>query len=397
MALVESPTLALFARVNDIKAKGQDVIEFYIGEPDFGIPPNVASSIKDAIDLGKTNYTHQAGLPELREAISAYYDAQFGLKFAVDNIVVTAGPKDTIYKLIGTIVDPGDKVVVMDPHWEAYGEQVGFFEGCNIFVPRDRDNLSYRLDYLEDALRQRPKALVFNDPDNPTGYKAGTEELEAIADMARRYGVIVLSDEIYWLHCYDTEFKSIAHFYPEGTIILSGVSKAWAGTGLRLGFAMFPEELRHVSGYMARVTGQASSSVNTPTQWGFFEAFSDPATRIWEREMVEEFKSRRDIVEEIIGDMLGYALGGAFYAAPKTPINGLDFSERLLREEHVCVLPLSTLTSGDHEYFEDRVRIAYVTDKETLKEGLSRFRRFSESITSAKKQEFTEETKRISG
>jgi aspartate/methionine/tyrosine aminotransferase len=380
LAMAESPTLALLAKVQELQTQGQRVFEFHIGEPDFTIPPNVAEAIKRALDTEKTCYTHQAGLPELREAIAHYYDSELGLNFNMNNIVVTAGPKDTIFKLMGTIVDKGDKVVVFDPHWESYGEQVSFFNGHNIFVPRDKDNLSYRLDHLEDALKQGPKAIVLADPDNPTGYKASREELKAIAELAKKYHALVFSDEIYWLHCYDSEFMSIAHFYPEGTIILSGVSKAWAGTGLRLGFALFPEALHHVATQLAKVTGQASSSVNTPTQYGFIDALINPETRNWEKQMIGEFRKRRDLVEDIIGHMLGYKLGGAFYAAPRTPVHAEEFSERLLKEEGVCVLPLTKLSSGDHGLFDNRVRLAYVTNLEILNEGLNRYRRFTESL-----------------
>jgi aspartate/methionine/tyrosine aminotransferase len=381
MSMAESPTLALLARVETLKTQGKKVFEFHIGEPDFTIPPNVAGAIKRAIDQGKTCYTHQAGLLELREAIAGYYDSELGLNFDTNNIVVTSGPKDTIFKLMGTIVEKGDKFVVFDPHWESYGEQVSFFGGLNIFVPRDKDTLGYRLDILEDALKQRPKAIVFTDPDNPTGYKASVEELKAIAELARRYNVLILSDEIYWLHCYDSEFVSIARFYPEGTIILSGVSKAWAGTGLRLGFALLPRELHQVASQLAKVTGQASSSVNTPTQYGIIEALQNPETRNWEKQMIGEFRKRRDLVRETMAEHLGYELGGAFYAAPRVPLNAEEFSERLLDKEGVCVLPLTKLSSGEHGYFDDRVRLAYVTDLETLEEGLIRFRRFLERLS----------------
>ena len=378
--LAESPTLRLLAKVKELQAQGQRILEFHIGQPDFGIPQNVAEAIKSAIDQGRTAYTHQAGLPELREAISQYYESQFGLNYQMENVVVSSGPKDTIFKLFGSIINPGDKAIIFDPHWEAYGEQVNFFNGCSIFVPRDKDNLSYRLDYLEDAIKQKPKALVLTDPDNPTGYKANIQELKAIAELARRHGVAVLSDEIYCLHCYDTEFKSIAHYYPEGTIILSGASKPWAGTGLRVGYALFPEELRDIASHVAKLTGQASSSVNTPTQYGIIEALTSPETRKWEKEMIEEFRKRRDLVKEIIGHMLGYELGGAFYAAPTTPLHGEEFSKRLLEEQRVCVLPLSELSSGSHRYFDNRVRISYGTDIDTLEEGLARFRRFAEAL-----------------
>lgn len=378
--LAESPTLRLLAKVRELQARGQRVLEFHIGEPDSGIPPNVARAIKDALDRGETGYTHQAGLPELREAISQYYASQFGLKYQADNIVVTSGPKDTIFKLFATIVDRGDKVIVSDPHWEAYGEQVDFFDGSCIFVPRDKEDLSYRMDYLEEAFKQKPKAIVLTDPDNPTGYKANTHEIEAIAELAKRHDALILSDEIYCLHCYDTEFKSIAHYYPEGTIILSGASKPWAGTGLRLGFALFPENLSHVAVHLAKVTGQASSSVNTPTQYGIIEALRNPETRTWEKQMIDSFREKRDLVEQTIGSLLGYHLGGAFYAAPKTPLHAEEFSERLLAEEHVSVLPLSELSSGEHGDFDNRVRISYGTDTNTLQEGLARFKRFTESL-----------------
>jgi len=381
LAMAESPTLALLARVKELQAQGRRVFEFHIGEPDFTIPPNVAEAIKRAIDQEKTCYTHQAGLPELREAIARYYNHQLNLKYEMENIVVTSGPKDTIFKVMGTIVDRGDSFVVFDPHWESYGEQVSFFGGSNVFVPRDKDNLSYRLDYLEDALKQGPKGIVLAEPDNPTGYAAGEEELKAIAELAKKYNTLVLSDEIYWLHRYDSGFSSIARFYPEGTIILSGASKAWAGTGLRLGFALFPQSLGHVAGQVAKVTGQASSSVNTPTQYGIIEALTNPETRNWERQMIGEFRQRRELVKKIIGHLLGYEPGGAFYAAPKTPINAEAFSERLLEEEGVCVLPVTKLSSGDHGFFDNRVRIAYVTGRDTLKEGLERYRRFSEKMS----------------
>ena len=196
----ESQPFLFLQELTPLKLKEKKIIEFHIGEPDFTIPPNVAEAMKLALDQGKTSYTHQAGLPELREAIAHYYHSQLSLAYEAANIVVTSGPKDTIFKIMGTIVERGDKFLIFDPHGEAYGEQVSFFGGNNIFVPRDKDNLSYRLDYLEDALKQRPKAMVITDPDNPTGYKASEKELKAIAMLARKYDVLVLSDEIYWLH-----------------------------------------------------------------------------------------------------------------------------------------------------------------------------------------------------
>lgn len=380
LTLAESPTLKLLEKVNTLKNQGKTIFEFHIGEPDFTIPPNVTKAMKLALDQGKTSYTHQAGIPELRQAIAQYYDTHLNLSYDPENIVVTSGPKDTIFKVMATIVDKDDKFVVFDPHWESYGEQVRFFGGKNIFVPRDRYNFSYRLDDLEEALKQKPKAIVMDDPDNPTGYKASEEELAAIASLARKYGVLILSDEIYWLHCYDRPFKSMAHFYPEGTIILSGASKAWAATGLRLGWALFPEGLKDVAEHLGKVTGQASSSVNTPTQYGVIDAIVNPETRPWEVAMIDEFRKRRDMVEEHIGHMLGYPLGGAFYAAPRTPLNAEVFCDKLLEKEGVSVLPLTKLCSGHHHFFDDRVRLAYVTNRKILEEGLRRFRRFSESL-----------------
>jgi aspartate/methionine/tyrosine aminotransferase len=375
--LGESPTLSLLEKVEGLKARGRPVIEFYIGEPNVGIPANVAAAMKDALDRGRTTYTHQAGIPELRAALSEQYRTRFGLDFRADDIVVTSGPKDTIFKLLATLVDPGDRVAIVDPHWEAYGEQVKFFGGEPLFVPRRPDSLAYALDDLEAALRKRPKALVLTDPDNPTGYRAAPEELEAIAGMARRHGVLILSDEIYWLHCYGKPYRSVAHDYPEGTIVLGGASKAWAGTGLRIGFALFPAGLSLLARGTARVTGQASSSVNTPAQHGIVEALTGPATRAWEERMVAEFRARRDLVQARLGHLLGYELGGAFYAAPRTPVHGEVFAERLLEEEGVAVLPLSRLTGGSHGRFDRRVRLAYVTERPVLEEGLDRFLRLA--------------------
>jgi len=370
--LAESPTLGLLARVQGLQAQGRRVIGFHIGEPDFGIPPNVAEAMVRAIGEGRTTYTHQAGIPELRQALCDYYQARYGLHLHPDRVVVTAGPKDTIFKCLGTFVDPGDRVVVFDPHWEAYGEQVCFYGGEPIYVARNANDLSYTLDAIESAFRQHPKAAIFTNPDNPTGYVARPRELQAIADLAREHRVVLLSDEIYWLLCHDAPHESMANYYPEGTVILSGASKAWAGTGLRVGFALFPEALAAVAESVARVTGQASSSVNTPAQYGVLDALTNPETRAWEHRMAAEFRDRRDLVQETIGHLLGYDLGGAFYASPRVPCGGDAFAERLLEEEGVCVLPLSSLSSGPHHAFDDRVRIAYVTDRTTLEEGLLR-------------------------
>jgi aspartate/methionine/tyrosine aminotransferase len=149
---------------------------------------------------------------------------------------------------------------------------------------------------------------------------------------------------------------------------------------LRLGYALFPEGLADIAQSMAKVTGQASSSVNTPTQFGIIEALSNPKTREWEAEMIALFRERRDVVHRIIGPMLGYQLGGAFYAAPRTPLHSREFADRLLAEEHVCVLPLAELSSGNHGWFDDRVRVAYGSDVATLEEGLARFRNFAERL-----------------
>jgi aspartate/methionine/tyrosine aminotransferase len=372
------------ARARALEATGRSVIHLEIGEPDFDTPANVREAAKRALDAGETHYAPFPGLPALRQAIAA--DSLPRRGFAPDpaNVFVTVGGKGVMFYAILALVDPGDEVIVPDPGFPIYESVTRFVGGVPVPIPIRQEN-QFRLDPAELAalVTPRTKLIVINSPANPTGGVLTAEDLRAIADVAIEHDLAVLSDEIYSRILYDgATHTSIAALsgMRERTIVLDGFSKTWAMTGWRLGYAIVPSSLAHGFG---RLIINSVSGATTFAQIGALEAISGPQHEV--DAMVEEFRSRRDLVVDGLRALPGVTClrpVGAFYVFPEISamgVSGDELAERLLNEAGVSVLAGTAFgTLG-----ANHIRLSYANSRENLSEALRRMRPVVESLALA--------------
>ena len=365
------------ARARALEATGRDIIHLQIGEPDFDTPANIREAAKRALDEGATHYAPYPGIPALREAIAEDATARKGFPVDPSQVFVTVGGKGVMLYAILGIVDPGDEVLVPDPGYPIYESLTRFVGGTPVAVPI-RQELDFRidLDELRSLVAPRTRMLVINSPANPTGGVLTRADLEAIAEMAIRHDLVVLSDEIYGRILYDgEEHVSIASLpgMAERTIVLDGFSKTFAMTGWRLGYAIVPPSLIPTYGQLVINT---ISCAPTFAQIGAVEAIRGPQEPM--AVMVEEFRARRDLVVAGLNDIPGIEClspKGAFYVFPHvagTGLTGKELADRLLAEAGVCVLA-GTAFGG---IGVDHVRISYANSRENLTKALGRIREF---------------------
>jgi aspartate aminotransferase len=365
------------ARARALEAQGRDIVHLQIGEPDFDTPANIREAAKRALDAGATHYAPFPGIPELREAIAEDATARKGFDVTPDRVFVTVGGKGVMLYAILGLVDPGDEVLVPDPGYPIYESLTRFVGGTPVPVPI-RMELDFRidLDELASLVTPRTKLLVINSPANPTGGVLTRADLEAIAELAQRHDLVVLSDEIYGRILYDgEEHVSIASLpgMAERTIVLDGFSKTFAMTGWRLGYAIVPPSLVGMYGQLVINT---ISCAPTFAQIGAVEAIRGPQGPM--AEMVDEFRVRRDLIVDGLNAIHGIRClspKGAFYVFPDISGTGLDgrqFADRLLLEANVCVLS-GTAFGG---VGTGHVRISYATSRQNLAKALERIHEF---------------------
>ena len=369
------------ARARALEATGRSVIHLEIGEPDFDTPANVREAAKRAIDAGKTHYPPFPGIPELRSAIAA--DTAVRRGFAPDpaNVFVTVGGKGVMYYAILALVNPGDEVIVPDPGYPIYESVTRFAGGVPVAIPIRQEN-AFRLDpdELASLVTPRTRLIVINSPANPTGGVLTPGDLERIAEIALRHDLAVLSDEIYSRILYDgQEHTSIAALpgMAERTIVLDGFSKTYAMTGWRLGYGIVPADLAPGFG---RLLINSVSGATTFAQHGAVEALTGPQDDV--DAMIEEFRSRRDLVVDGLNEIPGFSCLrplGAFYAFPDisgTGLTGAELAERLLQETGVSVLAGTAFgTVGTHH-----IRLSYANSRANLAEALRRIRTVVEPL-----------------
>ncbi len=365
------------ARARALEATGRSIIHLEIGEPDFETPPNVREAAKAALDAGLTHYPPYAGIADLRYAIADDMAARKGFRVDPANVFVTVGGKGVMVYAILALVDPGDEVIVPDPGYPIYDSLTRFVGGTPVPIPiRMERDFRLDVDELETLVSSRTKLLVINSPANPTGGVLDREDLERIADLARRRDLVVLSDEIYSRILYDgAEHVSIASLpgMAERTIVLDGFSKTYAMTGWRLGYGVVPSWLTKAFGTLLINTVSGATAF---AQAGGAEALTGPQSAV--EEMVAEFHARRDLVVDGLNAIRGVACRrprGAFYAFPSiagTGLDGVTMAERLLQEAGVCVLAGTAFGAVGR----DHVRISYATSRENLAEGLRRIDAF---------------------
>jgi len=364
----------VLARARALERQGKDVIHLEIGEPDFDTPVHIRDAAKRALDGGATHYGPAAGLPELREAIAKDVGATRGIPVTPEEIVVTPGAKPIMYFVITALVNPGDEVIYPNPGFPIYESVINFVGGVPVPIPlREETGFGFDLEVLERSASSRTKLIIINSPQNPTGGVLEPDQLGRIAEIARRYRIPVLADEIYKSFLYEGEFASITRFPGmEGlVIILDGFSKAYAMTGWRLGYGVMPVQLAE---HVTRLMVNSNSCTASFTQLAGIAALQGDQTPV--TEMLAEFRRRRDLVVAGLNTLPGVSCRtprGAFYAFPN--IKGLkrpssEVAEALLNEAGVAVLGGTAFG----RYGEGYLRLSYANSEANLRLALERMR-----------------------
>ncbi len=386
-----SPTLAVTAKVRELKAAGRDVIDLGAGEPDFDTPEHIVEAAIEAIKRGETRYTPVNGTKALRQAIADKFKRENGLAYGPDQIAVSCGAKQIIYNAIAATIEPGDEVIIPAPYWVSYPDIVLLAEGQPVFVPCPENNgFKLRPEDLEAAITPRTKWLILNSPSNPTGAAYSRDEMRALTELLLSHGrVWVMSDDIYEHVTYDGfEFTTPAQVEPAlygRTLTVNGVSKAYCMTGWRLGYAGGPPALIAA---MTKIQSQSTTHTSSISQAAAAEALSGPQDFIARHNAV--FKERRDLVVDMLNQVDGITCHrpeGAFYVYPscagaigKTAPDGTaiktdtDFVTYLLEAEGVAVVPGEAF--GHSPYF----RLSYATSTELLEEACRRIQRASTAL-----------------
>ena len=387
-----SPTIAVTNKAAELKAAGEDVIGLGAGEPDFDTPQNIKDAAIAAIQAGKTKYTAVDGIPELKQAICAKFKRENGLDYTPAQVSVGTGGKQILYNALMATLNPGDEVVIPAPYWVSYPDMVLLAGGTPV-VAEAQLQTGYKLtpEQLEAAITPRTKWLIFNSPSNPTGAGYSRAELKGLTDVLMRHPhVWVMTDDMYEHLTYDDfEFCTPAEVEPalyDRTLTVNGVSKAYAMTGWRIGYAAGPEKLIAA---MRKVQSQSTSNPCSVSQWAAVEALN--GTQDFLAPNNEIFKRRRDLVVTMLNEIEGMTCPvpeGAFYVYPsiggligKTSAKGTKidsdeaFATALLEETGVAVV------FGAAFGLSPNFRISYATSDEALKEACLRIQRFCAGLT----------------
>jgi len=387
-----SPTIAVTTKAAELKAAGQDVIGLGAGEPDFDTPKNIKDAAKAAIDAGKTKYTAVDGLPELKTAICAKFKRDNGLDYTPAQVTVGTGGKQVLYNALVATLNPGDEVIIPAPYWVSYPDMV-LLAGGEPVIAEATAETAYKLkpDALEAAITTKTKWFIFNSPSNPTGAGYTWDELKALTDVLMRHPhVWIMSDDMYEHLVYDDfKFCTPAQVEPalyERTLSVNGVSKAYAMTGWRIGYAAGPQEIIKA---MGKIQSQSTSNPCSISQWAAVEALTGPQDYIAENN--KTFQRRRDLVVEMLNAAEGVTCPvpeGAFYVYPsisgcigKTSAGGTNiendeaFATALLEETGVAVVFGAAF--GTSPAF----RVSYATSDDSLREACTRIQKFCAGLT----------------
>ncbi len=391
LAVKPSATLAVTTKAKELRARGVDVIDLGVGEPDFPTPKHICDAAKAALDRGETKYVPVAGTPAFRQAICDKLKRENGLDYTPDQITVNCGGKGTLFNIVMATVNPGDEVVIPAPYWVSYPDMVRIAQGTPVFVTgKAETGFKITPPDLERAITPKTKWFVLNSPSNPSGAAYTAEELRGLADVLVRYPhVYVISDEIYEHIVYDGFVsRSIAAVAPElkdRTVTVNGLAKSYSMTGWRVGYAAGPVEIIKAAN---KIQSQSTSHAVSFCQSAGIVALNSPLDFLKERNDI--FKQRRDMVAAALNEIDGVSCRtpeGAFYLYPsvaecvgkKTPDGKVietdtDFVTALLENEGVAVVPGAAF--GLSPYF----RLSYATSTELLQKACARIKRFCESL-----------------
>jgi aspartate aminotransferase len=374
--LTPSRTLAIDARAKEMKAKGEDVVGFGAGEPDFDTPEHIKAAAMGSLDAGFTKYTPSAGIPELRTAISEKLKADNELDYKPNQIIVGCGAKHACFNALMATIEPGNEVIIPSPYWVSYPEMVRLCGGIPVPVATSAEN-GYKItgDQFREAMTPLTKMIILNTPGNPTGSVYTENELAGIADVALDEEILILADEIYEKLVYDNakhiSIASMSRDVYNLTLTVNGFSKPYAMTGWRLGYVAAPEEIAEKIDSMQ---SHSTSNMTSFAQKGALAALKGPQECV--EEMREEYDRRRKRVCELLDGIpsLSYVRPqGAFYVMvdiSRTGHNSDRFAEDLLEKAKVAVVPGSAFGN------DQTVRISYATSLEAIEEGMRRLKAF---------------------
>ena len=381
--IAPSPTLAVNAKAKALKAAGEDILNFSVGEPDFDTPLHICEAGKKAIDDGHTRYTAVPGIQELRDAVVNRFKEDHGWDYSPEQIQVSCGGKHGLYNIFQAVISPGDEVLIPAPYWVSYPPMVQLAGGTPIIVPLDeKDDFDLNPDILADYATDKTKAIMINSPSNPTGSLFSAKALEAIGKMALERGWLIITDDIYETITYlDGDLPHILNVDPklkDQTIILNGVSKSFAMTGWRIGYSAGPE---HIIKAMNKIQSQSTSNPCAPAQYAALAALTGPQD--FPGIMQKAFVPRRDFFVEDLRSIDGVSCvnpNGAFYVFPnfsayygksfqgKIISDSVSLSDYFLDEAKVASVP------GIAFGADDFVRFSFATSMEIIQEGMQRIK-----------------------
>lgn len=371
-----SPTLTMLARAKELKKRGEPVLDFSVGEPDFDTPQNIKDAAVKAMREGFTKYTDPRGIPELREAIAQKLKKDNNVDAAAENIAVCNGAKHALFNIFQALCEKGDEVIIPAPYWVSFSEMVKLCEGAPKILPSK--NLKFSADELREKVSPKTKLLILNYPNNPSGVVYTKNELKKIAEIALENNFFVISDEIYEKFIYANEtYTSLASLGKEIanlTITVNGVSKTYAMTGWRIGYLCARKDIANA---INAAQGNASGNPNSIAQKAALEAITGPQDSV--KKMISEFTKRREIMLKGFSGIKGFECekpDGAFYAFPK--ISGC-FDSKIKNSSELASFFLEQLKIAAVPGFdfgkESYMRFSFATNTQTIIEGIERLKK----------------------
>lgn len=387
--LKPSPTLQLAARARELKEQGIDILDFSGGEPDFNTPDPIREKAIQAIRDGFTKYTAVGGIPELKNAIIEKFQRDQNLSFSSKEIVVSCGAKHSLFQIFQAVVNPGDQVLLPSPAWVSYPDQILLNGGEPILIPcREEDGFRLNPDALEAAITPRSKILVLNSPNNPTGAVIGKRELERIGEIVLKHGLLVISDEIYEKIVFDghlpISLASLDKRLKDSTIIVNGVSKTYAMTGWRIGYAAGPREIMNA---LETIQSQTTSNPTSISQKA--AAFAIETGDKYFQPMLNEYRNRRSRIVSALNNVPGVTCihpDGAFYAFPNISgilgrsyrghplLNVYELAEFFLDVARVAIVPGTPFGTDRH------MRMSFAASQDVLDKGAERIRQATSQL-----------------
>ncbi len=371
-----SPTLAITAKVNALKASGKNVIGFGAGEPDFDTPDHIKNAAIEALQKGDTKYTPVAGTTQLREAICADVFSDYGLKVTPDNVIVSCGAKHSLYNLFYTLFEGGDEVICPAPYWVSYPPMIEMTGAKAVIIDTRKNRMHLTADMVKEAITSRTRGIIINSPSNPTGMVFERKELEKIASLCVEKDIVIISDDIYRKLIFDDiEFFSMATISPEvakRTFIIDGSSKTYAMTGWRIGYCIGDSAVIKA---MTRLQSQSTSNPTSFAQKGAYVSLTADQAIVEERRKI--FEKRRGLIVSKLRGVPGFDIippQGSFYSFPSIPgylerfggSNGL--TNYLLENALVAVVPGEEFGAADH------IRLSFATSEQNIINGIDRIK-----------------------